>query len=77
MLWLWHRLAATAPIGTLVWEPPYAEGAALEKTKRSKRKKKETDSQSCLEVSCSRRNHYRWFMGTSGEGGLGVSMAVL
>ena len=26
-------LAATAPIRFLAWEPPYAEGAALEKTK--------------------------------------------
>ena len=24
LLWLWHRPAATAPIGPLVWEPPYA-----------------------------------------------------
>ena len=30
---LWHRLAATAPIGPLAWGPPYAMGAALEKTK--------------------------------------------
>ena len=22
--WLWHRLAAAAPIGPLPWEPPYA-----------------------------------------------------
>jgi len=28
-LWLWCRPAATAPIGPLVWEPPYAVGAAL------------------------------------------------
>ena len=27
-LWLWHRLAATAPIRPLAWEPPYATGAA-------------------------------------------------
>ena len=33
-LWLWHRLAATAPIRLLVWEFPYAAGLALEKTKR-------------------------------------------
>jgi len=31
LLWLWHRLAATAPFGPLPWEPPYAAGAALEK----------------------------------------------
>ena len=33
LLWLWHRPAATAPIRPLAWEPPYASGAALEKTK--------------------------------------------
>ena len=31
---------ATAPIGSLAWEPPYAAGAALEKTKKKKKKKK-------------------------------------
>jgi len=39
-LWLWCRPAATAPIGPLAWEPPYATGAALEKTKRQKTKQK-------------------------------------
>ena len=29
LLWLWCRLAATAPIPTLAWEPPYATGVAL------------------------------------------------
>ena len=29
LLWLWHRPAATAPIGPLAWDPPYATGAAL------------------------------------------------
>ena len=28
-LWLWYRLAATAPIRPLAWEPPYAAGTAL------------------------------------------------
>ena len=37
LLWPWHRLAATAPIRPLAWEPPYAAGAAL---KRQKDKKK-------------------------------------
>ena len=32
--WLWHRLANTAPIGPLAWEPPCAVGVALEKTKK-------------------------------------------
>ena len=36
LLWLWCRLAATALIGPLAWEPPYAVGAALEKTKINK-----------------------------------------
>ena len=34
LLWLWRRLVATALIGPLAWEPPYAAGAALEKTKQ-------------------------------------------
>ena len=38
LLWLWCRPAATAPIRPLAWEPPYAEGAALEKAKRQKKK---------------------------------------
>jgi len=40
LLWLWHRLAATAPIGPLAWEPPYAAGAAQEIAKRQKKKRK-------------------------------------
>ena len=34
LLWLWHTPAATVPIRSLAWEPPYAVGVALEKTKR-------------------------------------------
>ena len=34
LLWLWCRPTATAPIRPLVWEPPYATGAALEKSKK-------------------------------------------
>ena len=37
LLWLWHRLAAVAPIRPLAWESPYAAGAAL----KSKKKKKD------------------------------------
>ena len=29
LLWLWHRLAAAAPIRPLAWELPYAVGMAL------------------------------------------------
>ena len=34
LLWLWRRPAATAPIRPRAWEPPYAEGAALKKSKK-------------------------------------------
>ena len=37
LLWLWHKLAAVAPIQLLAWEPPYDAGMAL---KRQKSKKK-------------------------------------
>ena len=37
LLWLWRRLAATAPIRPLAWESPYAVSVALEKTKKKKK----------------------------------------
>ena len=40
LLWLWHRLAAVTPIGPLVWEPPYAIGAALKQTNKQKNQKR-------------------------------------
>ena len=40
LLWLWSRLAATALIRPLAWEPPYATGAALEKAKRQTKQNK-------------------------------------
>ena len=36
LLWLWRRLAATALIRPLAWEPPYATGAALKRQKDQK-----------------------------------------
>ena len=39
LLWLWRRLAATAPKRPLAWEPPYAVGVAQEMTKKRKKKK--------------------------------------
>ena len=33
-LWLWCRLAATALIRLLAWEPPYVAGTALKKKKK-------------------------------------------
>ena len=38
LLWLWHRLAATAPSRPLVWEPPYATGNSLGKDQKKKKK---------------------------------------
>ena len=38
LLWLWHRLAAAAPIGPLAWEPPYDKGEALKRQKRKNKK---------------------------------------
>ena len=35
LLWLWRRLAATALIQPLAWEPPYAAGAALKRQRQS------------------------------------------
>ena len=40
LLWLWYWPVATAPIGPLAWEPPYAARVALAKAKRQKKKKK-------------------------------------
>ena len=39
LLWLWHRLAATAWIRPLAWEPPHAMGVALNRQKTKKKKK--------------------------------------
>ena len=40
LLWLWCRLAATAPIGPLAGEPPYAMGVALKRQKTRTNKQK-------------------------------------
>ena len=43
LLWLWHRLVATALIRPLAWESPYAARAAKKWQKKKKKKKtKET-----------------------------------
>ena len=42
LLWLWHRMAATAPIRPLAWERPYAAGAALKIQKQTNKQKKKT-----------------------------------
>ena len=49
LLWPWRRPEATAPIGPLAWESPYATGVALRKDKKTKKKKicmdEETEAQ--------------------------------
>ena len=37
LLWLWHKLAAVAPIRPLAGEPPYAVGVALKKKKKKEK----------------------------------------
>ena len=37
VLWLWHKPAAAAPIRSLAWELPNAEGAALQSKKKKKK----------------------------------------
>ena len=50
LLWLYHRLAATAPIGRLAWEHPHAAGAAQEMAKRQKKKKKNRNKRTDLKI---------------------------
>ena len=42
-LWLWQRLAATALIGPLAWELPYAIGTALKRPKEKNGKNNDND----------------------------------
>ena len=39
LLWLWHSLAATAPIQPLAWELPYTSSAAPSAKKTNQKKK--------------------------------------
>ena len=48
LLWLWRRLAATAPIRPLAWELPLASGVALKQKSKKKQKQKSVDSSSQL-----------------------------
>ena len=47
LLWLWCRLAATALIRSLAWEPPYAAGAVL-KSKKQKMGKQQSPNMSFI-----------------------------
>ena len=61
---LWRRPAATAPIRLLAWEPPYATGAALEKTKRQKDKKKKKKKKEHDGREYAKKNVYRCMTGS-------------
>ena len=50
LLFLWRRLAATAPIRPLAWEPPYAPAAALEKDKKTNKQKKKKRKDWCPDI---------------------------
>ena len=56
LLGLWCSPAAAAPIPPLAWEPLYAVGVALKKSKKKKKKKKrqkkENDLAQCYELNC-------------------------
>ena len=69
MLWLWRRLVATAPIGPLAEEPPYAMGAALEKAKRHTHTHE--NNLECSEQLESKRNMFRRFLGGPRKGEVG------
>ena len=47
LLWLWLRLAVTAQIQPLAWEPPYAVDAALKKQQKQQKQKSERGCNPC------------------------------
>ena len=51
MLWLWWRLAATAQIQPLAWEPPYAAGVALKDKKQTNKQKQHSSTPSQINIS--------------------------
>ena len=56
LLWPWPRLVATAPIGPLAWEPPYALGEALKKTERPKKERKRKRKK-CFQTPLQSQHH--------------------
>ena len=61
LLWLWHRLVATAPIRLLAWEPPYAEGAAQEIAGKKKKTEKCVPLNARITESCAVRYFKNFF----------------
>ena len=59
LLWLQCRLAASAPIRPLAWEPPYAAGMALKR----KKKKNQHERKGCdiiCKIRFPKRSHQVW-----------------
>ena len=44
LLWLWYRPVASAQIGPLAWDPPYATGAALKTKGKTNKRTYETQN---------------------------------
>ena len=44
LLWLWCKRAATALIGPLGWEPPYAEGLAIKREEGEGKREEEEEA---------------------------------
>ena len=51
LLWLWRKPAATALMGPLAREPPYAQDAALKRQKNKKEKKKRSSRRGLAETN--------------------------
>ena len=60
LVWLWHRLAATALILPLAWEPSYAAGAALKR--KDKKEKKEIRSPVLFTCSSASDSIFVWLI---------------
>ena len=58
-LWLWCRPAATAQIGPLAWELPYAVGVALGSKKKKKKEKKEKEEKEKKKEEEKKKRHQR------------------
>ena len=59
-LWLWHRLLATALVGSLAREPSYAVSMDLKRQKDQKKKKKKTYQIQTLLRICLRSQANEW-----------------
>ena len=52
LLWLWHKLAAVAPIQPLAWELPFATSAALKSKKQTNNVTEKEMAGKKLQMTC-------------------------